>query len=41
MQAKIEQQAIDMKRYYDFDRFDIDFLSDAILFSKNESAAPN
>lgn len=40
MQDKYEQQAIDMRRFYDFDRFDIDFVSDAILFNKHETSAP-
>lgn len=29
-----------MRRFYDFDRFDIDYLSDAILFTKAEVAPP-
>ena len=40
MQAIIDKKTDDMKKFYSFDRFDIDYLADAILFSKVESAAP-
>lgn len=38
MQQKIEQQQLDMRAFYNFDRFDIDYLSDAIMFTKIETA---
>lgn len=42
MQTTIEKQALDMRRFYDFDRYDIDFLAEVILFTKVDiSSAPS
>jgi hypothetical protein len=36
----LQQVKSDARRFYDFDRFDIDYLSDAVLFSKADNGTP-
>ena len=33
---KVEQASFGQRRYYDFERFDINYLQDAVIFSKGE-----
>jgi len=38
-QRKLEEAAMKMRKFYDYERFDIDYLGDAVLFSKAEQPA--
>ena len=31
---QVEQEMLKMRKFYDYERFDIDYLGDAVLFSK-------
>ena len=34
IKTKLDQATNDMKRFYDFERFDTNYLADAVLFTK-------
>lgn len=36
MQTRLDQTVTDMKKFYDVERFDINYLADAVLFTKAE-----
>jgi len=36
IQTEIDKTLLKMKKFYDFERFDINYLADAVLFTKAE-----
>lgn len=41
MQEKLDSAVNEMKRFYDFERFDINYLADAVLFTKADQKESN